>query len=265
MYIIEESTFRKIELPDIIYKYRSFADEKERRMLTNNEVYLANPDEFIKKGSKDCDFDVKYKEYSDEELFKFYSKSMSKKWVSKSPYKDAPRRQILEELLKKRINECLGIFCASNTWKNRVLWKKPFGDSSEGFCVGFNAEKLIRHIGFVGGGDLFYHEVDNKPILTCDPINNMKIDKKEVHAFIMSLPNNFNEENEYRLYKQSQLDMPLQKEYYLPNGIIEEVIFVEFFDIINNKEIIHQLKDKGIRVYQAKDHSDQPDIIREKL
>lgn len=59
--------------------------------------------------------------------------------------------------------------------------------------------------------------------------------------------------------------MPLQKEYYLPNGIIEEVIFVEFFDIINNKEIIHQLKDKGIRVYQAKDHSDQPDIIREKL
>jgi len=105
MYIIEESTFRKIELPDIIYKYRSFADEKERRMLTNNEVYLANPDEFIKKGSKDCDFDVKYKEYTDEELFEFYSKSKSSEeaneLVSKSPYKDAPRRQILEELLKK--------------------------------------------------------------------------------------------------------------------------------------------------------------------
>ena len=68
MYIIEESTFRKIELPDIIYKYRSFADEKERRMLTNNEVYLANPDEFFKKGSKDCNFDIKYKQYSYGEL-----------------------------------------------------------------------------------------------------------------------------------------------------------------------------------------------------
>lgn len=252
MYIIEESTFRKIELPDIIYKYRSFADEKERRMLTNNEVYLANPDEFIKKGSKDCDFDVKYKEYSDEELFKFYSKSMSKKWVSKSPYKDTLKRQTLEKSLKKGINECLGIFCASNTWRNNELWDSLFGDHGKGFCVGFNTEKLIRHIGFMGGGDLFYHEVDNKPILTCDPINNMKIDKKEVHAFIMSLPNNFDGEKEYRLYKQSQIDMHLQKQYHLPDGIIEEVIFGECFDIENNKEIIQQLIEKGIKVYQVK-------------
>ncbi|HRH57816.1 MAG TPA: hypothetical protein PLS10_09195, partial [Chitinophagales bacterium] len=72
MLILEESSFSKVELPSIIYKYRSFEKDEEKRMLTNNEIYLANPDEFIKKGSKDCEFFVKYKDYSYGELLDYY-------------------------------------------------------------------------------------------------------------------------------------------------------------------------------------------------
>lgn len=108
-----------------------------------------------------------------------------------------------------------------------------------------------------------YHKKDEKPILTADPLNEIEpYSKKEVKNFIMSLPNNFEEEKEYRLYKQSQINKPLQKKYYLPNDIIEEVIFGELFDIEKNKEIVHQLKDKGIKVFQAKYDFTQKNLIK---
>lgn len=252
---------KETQLPAIIYKYRNFENPEERRMLTDNEIYLASPDEFIKKGSIDCDFEIKYPKISHAELINFYIASYQAlpteetiknaiKYANNPPYYNNSNRLSAERILKKKINESLGIFCVSDTWNNIELWKKPFGGDGKGFCVGFNSEKLVEYLKFKDYDKLDYYDKTEKPILTFDPYN--KYSREEVHKFIMSLPVNFHKENEYRLYKQSINNESLLRKYILPNEIISEVIFGELFDVNKNMEIIVQLKTKGIKVFQAK-------------
>lgn len=155
--------------PNILYKYRTWQNEcdkfqYQKRILTDNELYLSSADQF--NDPFDCALAFRYKEsdLTRENLFKKLFENGKKMWPS---YSDEQLKKIANERIDygvfengrywkenrddfhKSVNSTLGIFSLSAVNDNILMWSH-YSDSHRGFCVGFDSDKLFKLSGSLG-------------------------------------------------------------------------------------------------------------------
>lgn len=176
----QETTFKKsddIKFPKVLYKYRDWNNEYNKRFISEREVFMASPNQFEDK--LDCKSPVRYDLMTAEQAKTFYTRILNLDENLSRQQKRKRVRELLKEkkYLNSKVNEDyqkkyfkeyferLGIL--SLTAENCLdsMWEK-YADNHSGFCVGYNSKILFNFLG--GGGKVEYP--NELPILLPDPI-----------------------------------------------------------------------------------------------
>lgn len=160
------------------------------------------------------------------------------------------RPEIFQEYLNKitfeTYDNMLGIISFSFIWDNVLLWSH-YADNHNGFCIGFNRDKLEDL--FYCGGSVEY--TNDFPLL--DPI---QADRKEFikyQAYIKA--KDWEYEKEYRLIRIIESDLESKSEserkIYILNDFFSEIILGYNFPATEENEVLKIAKIKKIPVYRA--------------
>ena len=176
------STLDDIEFPDILYKYRDWNNNYNKRFIINREVYMASPNQF--EDEIDSKIPVRHDLMSETQAEKFYE-NLSK--IAEPDLKRQQRRRQVRSHLKTKdyLNKLklekhqnlyfeqsfkkIGIL--SLTAENCLddMWNK-YSNRHKGFCIGYNSRILFEYLG--GGAKIEYF--DKLPILLPEPIMSLE-------------------------------------------------------------------------------------------
>lgn len=233
-------------IPKIVYKYRSFKNENHKKIITNQEIYLAKPSEF------NCFYDMNYiidKEYVQNELNrrKYYSKYLKTSDLNNSKINNLIKNIPItndyliefENSIKKSYDELFGVFSTSENYKNQRLWK-DFGDNRKGFCVGID---LIKAIPINEGlrGRIDYVNQDKMPQNKLLDIEGSDEFVRSYFNWIFTLPNQYIDEQEYRFVKI--IVSNIERKRIIPKESICEIIIGEKMSNSDREELIKMIKE----------------------
>jgi len=140
--------------PDVLYKFRDWSNPHHKRIITNDEIYFASPNEL--NDPFDCSIPIRYDKASPEtirELVKGFVASnfpdqnhqwrreKEKEILKKYPLTDSEfwKRNDPIWLNQKNIN--FGIFSLSGTNTDILLWSH-YSKNHQGFCLGYSFDSL---------------------------------------------------------------------------------------------------------------------------
>ena len=212
------------EAPAVLYKYRIW-DEYGKRVITENQVYLAAPDQF----NDPFDVGLPYKhdkaELTDENMWKkFYEmeadntdrglheqrKAILAKRIADGIFKDDRYWKEHYGGFKQRLQQ-IGILSLTTQMDNLLMWSH-YSSSHQGFCVGFDSKILYDACqGLI-------HKVkcqDEFPILPLFGNNEQKI-----VTLITTKSKQWEYEDEYRIHKLGGAKQVVK----LPNEAYREII-----------------------------------------
>jgi hypothetical protein len=169
----EPTTFDKLVVPKIIYKYREANNLLHRTILTEQTVFFAPVNSF--EDEFDCRIPYRYDLLTDSEIYDNYVKTLKKAhpewdplylqqqatiWSNKGLLQDKNRLEKLEEEGYRELNEIHGILSLTAESANIQMWEK-YSANFNGFCVGFDPKIMFKFLG--GGGKVDY--VETLPII----------------------------------------------------------------------------------------------------
>jgi len=141
--------WEQLNLPETVYKYRTWDDKLHKKILTALQVFFSPPKEF--KDPIDCKNHIRYDLLTDDEIRWYYynnSKTTNQhysesehnqfadEWLQKSPIKDKEHtKQILEKDFNE-FNNRIGILSLTADPANVHMWT-AYSALHTGFCVGF--------------------------------------------------------------------------------------------------------------------------------
>lgn len=257
-----------MQVPKTIYKYRDWSCENHRKILTNNEIYLASPATF--NDPFDCKISTHYLSLDTPEKISSY---IQKKQVESETELTKDNIEILRYRLTNirdywdmfeafelsSFDQNYGILSLSARWNSILMWSH-YANLHKGFCVGFNEEKLRNsgHFGF--GGSVIY--ANDFPI-----INPLEIDEKTAFLQLQYKATDWKYEEEYRLNKLFFPEIPTDEDrkIILDDGIIDEVIVGMNSNREVTNEIIKICKRKNIKVYGASRQPYKFGVVRYEL
>lgn len=242
--VFENLSIDDLELPKILYKYRSWKDEFHKRILTNQEIHFDSPFTSAGNNHDELIYKFDFDSVSKDDIYQwFYRDSVcipddkkriefSKNKSENFTFENETFRQKWKETMKQNLNSTVSIFCASEKNDNISLWES-FGDNHEGFCVGFDGKELFKNTHFPFAGEVKYCIEDEEPLISPfvpkDTIECIEHYRKR----IMFLPDKFKGENEYRfakLFMQSRT-------FPIPQNVIKEIIFGFRMSVENKNQI----------------------------
>lgn len=228
-----QTSLDKIELPDIVYKYRFWDDSHpfHKTILTNQEVFFASPLTF--EDPVDCKNLTRYDLLTDDEIYGRYladslerhpnftpeqHKAFAVHWFEKSPLRDkASVKDYMEQMFVQLCNR-FGVL--SLTEKNALpeMWTKYAGGHT-GICVGFDSRLTFRFFG--GGGKVNYYET--LPVIYPRPRHSFE---EQIVTQVYSKEEQWEFEQEYRAQKLFFTDNATNSDrtIKLPKAAIKEVI-----------------------------------------
>lgn len=226
--------------PKTIYKYRSFKNSNGKNLILNQEIYLSKPSEFL------SPYDMKYvvdREYVKNELNR-------REYYRIHCKLDSLFDPIIDELLKenlitddlldvyesnsdKKYDDLFGVFSASETYLNKRLWS-DFADNKKGFCVGIDALKAFPINEGIRGAVNYVkkEELPKNKILDIEGTDSFVI---SFFNFILTLPDDYVEEREYRFAKTINSD--IERKRIIPKDSICEIIIGENMSKTDRKEL----------------------------
>ncbi|MPT35583.1 MAG: DUF2971 domain-containing protein, partial [Flavobacterium sp.] len=152
----------EVELPSIVYKYRSWSDNYHKRFLTEREVFLASPRTF--EDELDCYNPPRFDLLTKKQIYEYYI------WSSKKNNLDFTRQQhrkfaqnwskvsavnnptIVKQFMNKYVQEYyerIGVLCLTENWNNDGMWDK-YADKGRGICIGYDTRIMSKHLGGCG-------------------------------------------------------------------------------------------------------------------
>jgi len=250
-------------LPEIVYKYRTWEDKFHKRILTNNELYMASPKLF--NDPFDCRIPPDFIHLSENEanqymtdLFirHFYVNELAhcdmaetkKKFESR--FMNRRKFQKEAEKLKFAIeDESYGILSLCTIWNGILLWSH-YANHHRGFCVGFWTEKLanLGTLGRFGPVDYKIKFPSIKPVVPKEETQSL------IQAFIQTHTKSINweYEEEFRFVNIFEKDRQHLRTIQFPDDVFAEVILgisISESDKINKMKVCSK---KGIPVFQTK-------------
>lgn len=271
--ILRETTFDKIDLPDKIYKYRTWKKPEHKRVLTHKEIFFAAPLDCDEQ--HECNLERDFDALTDEMIYKFcYNvatksglpenerKEHAEKMLKETCVRDKAHQEKTHSLFRETLNQNLSLFSASQYRNVFTLWE-DFAGRQEGLCVGFSTRKMFQSGEIFGsGGPVDYYPTSNPPKIR--PLTFSEDEKMEdMMKVIFSLPDKFVREKEYRLAK-SKLE---NKQVKLSADAYEEVILGDKIGEKDKKEILELVKREfpKVRLFQARCNYDIQDYLFEEI
>ena len=144
-------------LPKILWKYRVWGNNLDKRVLTDKEIFFASPSLF--NDPFDCSIPFRYDKLSKRQLMEMMEgrlKELEPNLTSRERWKlvekrfSDPRFMNTEYLNwhegwgKEYIAKYFGIFSLTRFPKQIVMWSH-YADAHKGFCVGFDVDKLKQY------------------------------------------------------------------------------------------------------------------------
>ncbi len=233
------------EWPPFLYKFRNWGDNYHKKILTNNEIYFAEPNEF--KDNKDCrlpmNFDVPLEDAYNYALGLLDDKDCKDIDMIKAQTKDLlhnkQRQKEFEEIFYTEYCSHVGLcsFCYVND--NLEVWETYAKEN--GFCVVFNSEELRKNR-FAQGGYVKYET--ELPFIKCTD----EIIRKEIITAFTKLKT-YEFEHEYRLFKSHDQE----REFHFSENCLDHIILSPDIDSMAEMEIREVMSEKHpqIKIFQA--------------
>lgn len=276
-----------MNIPETIYKIRDWNKFNHRRILTNNELFLASPSSL--NDNMDCrntfDFsllDTEEKkalyleqlalenplnkdqnEFDYNKLFQDLSIKLS------TPMGRQKHQEEYNELFFKMLDSQYGVLSLTTEWNIEALWNR-YGAEQTGFAVGFNELKLKFWVFegntlFIKGGMVSYYE----ELPRIDPLDS------EIPEIIFNMTHSkssrWKEETEYRftthfgaLFGEDFIPSLHQRKIQIPEEIMSEVILGKECSMKHQTEIISIAKKKSLPVFRIYD-TESGELKRDKI
>lgn len=248
--------------PKTLYKYRSWSNNYHRKILTDNELYLASPSDF--NDPFDCRIPNNYGLLdNDEKIIEYVEGVIRRQYnaiVTRGYNPEDEKNRMINDLksnlegVQSRDNAFVfsmqdkhfGVLSLSARYDSILMWSH-YGDFHKGFCLGFNEEKL-RLSGLFGKGGMVSYTEEFPEI---DPRDTRKMEKSFIQTH--NKAKDWFYEEEYRLTKLFFPDEPSNKDRIVvfPDDFIEEVILGIKINNHHKEQIIELARSKGIPVYQG--------------
>ncbi len=252
----------ELELPEVLYKYRSFNNIYHQRSLFEQEIYLPPASQFNDPFDSKVPFRYREEDLTLENVLK---KCLDIARQTESNLSDQQYDEIafrikregllydshhLEQVDKKtfeRLCSDFGIYCLTPDEKNLLMWSY-YADSHKGFCIGYNTQLLIKQGVFGMGGQIAYRDDFPKlPLFISE-------DDSPLLNILFTKWKKWEHEDEYRLihrYKNGNTRI------LEPSAISEVVLGCQVSEIDKIKHVEHirqQLPDvKIFQIEQLKD------------
>ncbi|MGV8112764.1 MAG: DUF2971 domain-containing protein [Lentimicrobium sp.] len=247
--------YDEMGLPPILYKYRDWNNPNHKKILTENEIYLASPADF--EDEYDCKIPIRYDLLTEEEIYDLYFKSSlsmnhhfaeqqhinyALEHQQKGLLLDAERIRELEKCFFDNFNNRFGVLSLTAACDKYAMWDY-YANHNKGFCIGFHSLALCKTPNlFSGGGIMHYYDV--LPIIKFTDQNEKKY-FYQVHSKLRK----WKFEEEYRLTKS----LTLNRKANIPNEVYAEIILGSCISEVSRQEIIQlaKIKFKNCKVLQA--------------
>lgn len=171
---------KDVPIPGILYKYRRWENEYEKKTLTSREVFFAPPMSF--EDPLDCRIPISYELLTEENIYDyFYSRAheehpewnrqmrrkYAREWAKKTPIRDKAHREKVNQEFFEEFNKRYGILCLTENNRRFEMWEK-YSNDHKGFCVGFNPIVLLETCSGTGNPVMystpFIHPLDDKEV-----------------------------------------------------------------------------------------------------
>jgi len=264
-----ERNYSELDLPPILYKYKCWHRPFGKDILENSQVYFAPHKSFGEKSELNLPQD--YASINRQVLFDFFYRdgmtrlqmppflaySFASFWILRTPFANDGHRVAVEEQFQEDLNNNYGILSMCDRNNNSALW--DLFSYENGIVIGINSEFMFtnRNIQCTAGYVEYYSE-DNKPSIK--PLSNSDDERVlEMNKTIFSLPDDFDDEEEFRLGKhisQTGRYFPIN-----PDCILEVIIgqntsleyeqeILTFKPLYNNAVFYKQEVTNGIMSFQ---------------
>lgn len=227
---VKEISLEEItDLPETIYKYRTWTDKWHKTILTKQVVFLAQPTSF--EDEKDCRSLRRYDLLTPKDIWeKYYNlgklqysnydeldlRKYATEWFRKSRLFDMNYIKQEDEKTLKEFDKRFGVLSLTANPRNHEMWMK-YSAQHKGFCVGFHPLILFKHLG--GGGKVSY--VDKLPDIM--PLDNSD---EEFMKQVLFKERVWEFEQEYRTHYFWNAPATLeQRARLLPAECYKEIIF----------------------------------------
>lgn len=244
------------EVPEILYKYRTWKNKYHRSTLINNEIYLASADQFNDPFDAQLPFQYDKQELTDENILKklieigkigfphlsdYEILKMANYRIKEVDLRSDRYWQSYYEQDKANSIKRFGIFSLTPCPVNLLMWSH-YSDFHQGFCIGFDRDELQFSI--KGLYDKVSYS-DEFPVL---PLFGDQIDK--FISLYKTKSTKWGYEEEYRILKSNS---PRQI-IIINDSTIKEVIFGCKINPRIRKIIINKLRKKTtkIRLFDCK-------------
>lgn len=265
-----------MKTPKILYKYRTYSNNFNRRYLDNNELYFSKPNDF--NDPFDCLITVDYENLKDTyKLFEYASQivvnqqkagniKLSKKEQIKEVYRIAELiNSDIEGYQKKNddfivgiINNHFGIISFSQIYDNILMWSH-YADFHKGFCLGYNTKILKEELGDTNGGKITY--TDNYPSI--NPLYEVDLLSSWLQTNIKATCWSY--EKEFRITKIFKNQDSIRTTN-VSNNAISELYLGAKISTDDRTNILEKAKEKGIKnIYQMKMMPKSFKLIREQI
>ncbi len=153
-----------------LYKYRCWSNDYHKTLLTKNEIYFSSVDEI--NDPYDCKIPLrydllteqqwrlqleaflkmKYVEFDDQQIDEKINEIMK----SGGPGSATSQQVILDNQEKYRVGH-FGLFSSSLVCDHVMMWSH-YGDSHQGFCIGFDQVRLVSFLQGISHAHHFFLE-----------------------------------------------------------------------------------------------------------
>ncbi|MBK9504752.1 MAG: DUF2971 domain-containing protein [Bacteroidetes bacterium] len=253
--------------PKTIYKYRDWKDLNHKKILTDQQIYFASPNQF--NDPFDCRITDNLSLISPDEITEFINTKVAvairngifdesqrqfKTNYLINKFRDLPKMQAEQEKITfETQDDCYGIFSGSSRWDSILMWSH-YANKHTGFCVGFKEIVLRNYLFSLGhiikGGQISYSEdyPQMKPIADFTPNDSLMKAFTQTHT----KSKEWFYEDECRIVKAFETKLTLeQRQINIPIECFEEIILGISIDEPDQNEIIAFCNKNNILVYKA--------------
>ncbi|MBK6267088.1 DUF2971 domain-containing protein [Marivirga sp. S37H4] len=255
--------------PDILYKYRNWTAEFEKRTITHREFYLANPNSFT--DEYDCSIPLDFESVTTEQIQKRYfefskknnpdysrakHRAFARSWTKKGLLKNKNRVKEIESEYFEIFDKLSGVLSLTGFPNLMRMWEE-YASDHQGFCIGIKSKYMLENSDIFGScGPVIYDEKLPSISPLYDP--NQKIKSFTDQVFRKLTKWDF--ENEYRFFKIRKYGLSNQERKIMvdPEAISEIILGSNMID--THKEEIRNIAKKELpftSIFQAEINNDR--------